>query len=192
MVFWALSPPRDLPYFRSTATTAMPSFFSSPWRDFIWSEVSSAGAADDGENASNTPPPSVASASFSSFSCSSVRCDSVQTCSAMSPSDMTALCGMVHDRGGSCSVGARPRRGTRRGRAPTLQTHTVTLSSRSREPCRGDVHQGEVGYELPSLFRPELTLVLRRDGMGLETAWPRGRPVSRISFDHRASGSRGG
>src|SRR5450756_2313076 len=123
MVFWALSPPRDLPYFRSTATTAMPSFFSSPWRDFIWSEVSSAGAADDGENASNTPPPSVASASFSSFSCSSVRCDSVQTCSAMSPSDMTALCGMVHDRGGSCSVGARPRRGTRRGRAPTLQPH---------------------------------------------------------------------
>src|SRR5450756_2186468 len=39
-----------------------------------------------------------------------------------------ALQGMVHDRGGSCSVGARPRRGTRRGRAPTLQTHTVTLS----------------------------------------------------------------
>src|SRR5450830_785870 len=37
--------------------------------------------------------------------------------------------GMVHDRGGSCSVAARPRRVPRRGRAPTLQTHTVALST---------------------------------------------------------------
>src|SRR5450756_2485168 len=70
---------------------------------------------------------------------------------------------MVHGRGGSCSVGARPRRVPRRGRAPTLQTHTVTLSTPSPEPCHGYAMMDDIQRLPASLPLPDRYARLTRN-----------------------------